>query len=190
MKLLDAPNSFIGYKTINEKVCNDLIDFFNDDTYFIAREGKTTTKVNKDIKDSWDKTIPIYCEHTIISDYISSLQQCINGYAELFPNLNSIKFRLANEFNIQKYPKGGGYKTWHCERMSDMSKTNGRVLAFMTYLNDVKEGGETQFLLQKTAIVPKKGLTVIWPSEWTHTHRGVPALNEEKYIATGWFELA
>ena len=190
MKLLDAPNSFIGYKTINEKVCNDLIEFFENDKYFIAREGKTTTEVDKEIKDSWDKTLPIYCEHPTISDYTSYLQQCINGYYELFPNLNSIKFRLANEFNIQKYPRGGGYKTWHCERMSDMSKTNARVLAFMTYLNDVKEGGETQFLLQKTAIVPKKGLTVIWPSEWTHTHRGVPAPNEEKYIATGWFELA
>ena len=62
MKLLNAPNSFIGYKTINEKVCNDLIEFFKNDKYFIAREGKTTTEVDKDIKDSWDKTLPIYCE--------------------------------------------------------------------------------------------------------------------------------
>ena len=190
MKLLDVPNSFIGYKTINKKICSDLIDFFNDDKYFNVGEGTTSKDIRKDIKDSWDKTIPIYCEHPTINDYINYLQQCINGYAELFPNLNIINFRLANEFNIQKYPKGGGYKTWHCERMSDMSKTNARVLAFMTYLNDVEEGGETQFLLQKTEIKAKKGLTLIWPSEWTHTHRGIPAPKEEKYIATGWFELA
>ena len=59
----------------------------------------------------------------------------------------------------------------------------------MTYLNDVKNGGETEFYWQKIKIKPKKGLTLIWPTEFTHLHRGIPTPIEEKYIVTGWFNL-
>jgi hypothetical protein len=59
----------------------------------------------------------------------------------------------------------------------------------MTYLNDVDEAGETEFLYQEIKFKPKKGLTLIWPADWTHTHRGIPSLSEEKYIITGWFNF-
>ena len=36
---------------------------------------------------------------------------------------------------------------------------------------------------------PKKGLTVIWPAEWTHTHRGIASMTQDKYIVTGWLCL-
>ena len=39
------------------------------------------------------------------------------------------------------------------------------------------------------AVQPRKGLTVIWPADWTHTHRGVPSPSQDKYIATGWYNL-
>jgi hypothetical protein len=56
----------------------------------------------------------------------------------------------------------------------------------MTYLNDVESGGETEFLYQNLKIKPQKGLTLIWPTDWTHTHRGIPSMEEEKMIVTGW----
>ena len=37
--------------------------------------------------------------------------------------------------------------------------------------------------------VPRKGLTLIWPADWTHLHRGVVSPSEEKYIITGWFDF-
>ena len=57
----------------------------------------------------------------------------------------------------------------------------------MTYLNDINDGGETEFLYQNIKIKPRKGLTLIWPADWTFTHRGNFAPSEEKYIVTGWF---
>ena len=56
----------------------------------------------------------------------------------------------------------------------------------MTYLNDVDEGGETYFSHYDINIKPKKGLTIIWPAEWTHAHRGNILLGESKYMLTGW----
>ena len=35
----------------------------------------------------------------------------------------------------------------------------------------------------------KKGLTLIWPADWTHTHRGVISQTKEKTIITGWIGL-
>ena len=35
---------------------------------------------------------------------------------------------------------------WHCENAK--MKARNRILAFMVYLNDVTEGGETEFLYQ------------------------------------------
>ena len=58
----------------------------------------------------------------------------------------------------------------------------------MTYLNDVKDGG-TEFLHQNITTPAKKGLTLIWPAFWTHTHRGVISKTKEKYIVTGWINF-
>lgn len=57
----------------------------------------------------------------------------------------------------------------------------------MTYLNDVQNGG-TEFLYQKITTKAKKGLTLIWPSDFTHTHRG-QICDKTKYIITGWFDF-
>ena len=58
----------------------------------------------------------------------------------------------------------------------------------MTYLNDViKIGGETEWYYQNYKVKPKRGLTVIWPTDFTHTHRGIPTVEEKKYIFTGWY---
>jgi hypothetical protein len=57
----------------------------------------------------------------------------------------------------------------------------------MTYLNDINDGGETEFLYQNIKIKPKKGLTLIFPADWTFTHRGIASSTEEKFIVTGWY---
>jgi hypothetical protein len=63
----------------------------------------------------------------------------------------------------------------------------------MTYLNDVEDGDEyqggTEWYHGNIKVNARKGHTVIWPSDWTHTHRGIIAPNKEKYIITGWFNF-
>ena len=55
----------------------------------------------------------------------------------------------------------------------------------MTYLNDIDNGGETEFLHYGKKFKPKTGKTIIWPAEWTHAHKGLP-VEQEKFIITGW----
>jgi hypothetical protein len=96
--------------------------------------------------------------------------------------------RHANySFKIQKTKIGGGYHVWHFE--STTRELSNRLLTWILYLNDVQEGGETEFLYQHMRVKPEQGTLVIWPAAFTHTHRGNPPLSNEKYIVTGWTEF-
>ena len=59
----------------------------------------------------------------------------------------------------------------------------------MTYLNNVPDAG-THFKYQHIKTPAEKGLTLIWPSDFTHTHKGEISKKEEKYIITGWLGFA
>lgn len=90
---------------------------------------------------------------------------------------------------IQRYVDGGGYYAWHYEQSNEDPTMRNRQMAFMWYLNDVKEGGETEFMFQDLKIKPKAGASVLFPAFWTHFHRGnPPGEGEKKYIVTGWIE--
>ena len=87
---------------------------------------------------------------------------------------------------IQKTKVGGGYHVWHDENTG--RQFADRYLVYTIYLNDVEEGGETEFLYQHMRLPAKKGTICIFPANFTHTHRGNPPISNEKYIMTGWFE--
>lgn len=109
-------------------------------------------------------------------------------YAQHYSILNEFSQHNIYDIKIQKTDTGQGYHAWHCENMH--MNTRNRLMAFMLYLNDVDEGGETEFLYQKTRFKPKKDRLLLWPAGYTHAHRGNPPLSNEKYILTGWIEYA
>lgn len=100
-------------------------------------------------------------------------------------------YRLG-KIQAQKYQQGSGnYNYWHCEvfPMAPLNEQLHRSLLFMFYLNDVAEGGQTEFYYQNKAISPKAGRMVIAPAYFTHTHRGCVPVSNDKYILTSWVLL-
>ena len=92
----------------------------------------------------------------------------------------------------QKYDRGSGnYNYWHCEVFPEAPANEPlhRTLLFMYYLNDVAEGGQTEFFYQQRAIQPQTGRMVIAPGYFTHTHRGCVPVSGDKYILTSWILL-
>ena len=99
-------------------------------------------------------------------------------------------YRLGT-INIQKYEQNvGGYYHWHSENYPQKNDPKcealHRVLLFMYYLNDVNEGGETEFYYQEKRFKPKRGQLLIAPSSFTHTHKGNIPVSNDKYILTSW----
>jgi hypothetical protein len=112
---------------------------------------------------------------------------CYPLYAEKYSMLQNAEAHKIYTVKIQKTSPGGGYHIWHCESATRMHSC--RILAFTLYLNDVEDGGETEFLYLSKRVQPKTGRLVIWPAGFTHTHRGNPPLKGDKYIITGWVEF-
>ena len=182
----DLPyDSFVAGWYIPENICDGLLDYYYTSNTEIKDGIIGSGKVDKDIKDSLDIGVSVKNNDTYVNSYLSYLNSCLHKYTKMYNFMNdNHHFNVHNDFNIQRYKKGGGFKKWHFERTNPQSTL--RVLVFMTYLNDVDDGG-TEFYYQKISTKAKKGLTLIWPSDFTHTHRGIVSNTKEKYIATGWF---
>ena len=69
-----------------------------------------------------------------------------------------------------------------------------RTITAMAYLNDVEEGGATEFTQIGLATVPRRGALLIWnnnlpngmPNEDT-MHAGAPVVKGVKYVLTKWY---
>lgn len=89
----------------------------------------------------------------------------------------------------QKYEAGaGGYPHWHSEvyPQDERCEALHRVLFWIYYLNDVAEGGATEFAYQERKVQPKTGRLVIAPAGFTHAHRGCVPISGDKYVLTSW----
>jgi hypothetical protein len=89
---------------------------------------------------------------------------------------------------IQKTLPTEGYHVWHIEHGKGFDN-EPRAFVFSIYLNDVEDGGETEFLHFSKRVKPKTGRIVIWPAAFPYVHRGNPPLSGEKYILTSWMML-
>ena len=49
--------------------------------------------------------------------------------------------------------------------------------------------GGTRFVYQDVTFEARKGRTLIWPPDFTHTHAGVVSPTQHKYIITGWLNF-
>ena len=115
--------------------------------------------------------------------YDETLIPCLSDYVQEHPYLGQ-RTLVSSCVVLQKTsPPDGGYHPFHAENVRWTAMN--RLLAWMVYLNDVPERGETEFLYQGLRIKPKAGTVLIWPAGWTHLHRGNPP-SSDKYILTGW----
>jgi 2OG-Fe(II) oxygenase superfamily len=113
--------------------------------------------------------------------------KCYEEYSNVFHSLKTLSKHTTFTYKIQETHPGEGYHIWHCEQ--DGIENSRRIAAYIVYLNDVEEGGETEFLYQAKRVKPTQGTVVIFPSSYTHYHRGNPPISGDKYILTGWLEF-
>ena len=141
------------------------------------------TMVPLDFKETqtWLQKVKAFPENfmIILKDYVKEVP--IDKYVDY----SDLHFQPVK---IQKSSPGQGYHAWHVEAGTSLSMIK-RVLVYTIYLNDVEEGGETEFLHFSKRVKPKTGRIVIWPAGFPYVHRGNPPLSGEKYILTSWMML-
>ena len=204
--------SFIGEYQISKNLCKEIIDFYHGQPFYEPKGYDFYTKatgrvgnfidnaVNPDVKSSTDMglgTNLIYQQiptravpyKDILIKYLKELNPCVDQYLKEYPEASENKFQLEESINIQHYEPGQGFIKSHCERSGPEVPNNTRHLVFMTYLNDVNDGGGTEFKYQNKTYKAEEGKTLIWPTDFTHTHRGIASNTEHKYIVTGWYSF-
>jgi hypothetical protein len=132
-----------------------------------------------------DTTVPF-----TIEEINKSIFSYVNKYQNGIVSVQSVEQGgiplLPTGYKLQRTRPSEGYHVWHCENSCIVNKA--RCLSWILYLNDIEDGGETEFLYLSKRVKPKAGRLIIFPAGFTHTHRGNPPLSETKYVATGWLE--
>jgi prolyl 4-hydroxylase len=109
------------------------------------------------------------------------------------PEVNSEYLQLL------KYDVGQYYQQHHDYIEIQVDRQPGvRILTVFLYLNDVEEGGGTNFPLLDLTVMPKKGRALIWPSvldsnpnrkDGRTDHQALPVKKGIKYGANAWVHL-
>tara|TARA_A100001011_G_scaffold236718_1_gene244648 strand:+ start:795 stop:1379 length:585 start_codon:yes stop_codon:yes gene_type:complete len=166
-------------------ICDQLIDYYDNNMEYKCR-GSTALGQGKG-KVSTDVPIYMGSQNPSIHMYVSELFKMVDTYLKKYGMHKMIRLMVKEPVNLQHYAPNEGFFEWHCER--SVYQSHQRALVFMTYLNDVNDGGETEFHFQQLKVKAVKGKTIIWPTDFTHLHRGITSPTEHKYIATGWFHF-
>lgn len=84
------------------------------------------------------------------------------------------------ELVIKRY-RPGGQENFQ-PHFDSLAEVSNRYLVFLWYLNDVAEGGDTEFVDLGLSVRPQAGRLLIFPPYWMYQHAGRPPVSGEKYI--------
>jgi len=191
-------DKFIGVYTdfFSEKFCDELIAHYE----WCRLNNKTYVRGDSEIykKDEAHNLNPLNFDEIAFtydnaSGYIAEFNNifwnvCYKDYRKQYSVMDTYRAHTIYTYKVQKTEPAGGYHLWHFENESP--EYSRRIGVYILYLNDVEEGGETEFLYLSKRIKPKKGTLVIFPPNYPWAHRGNPPLSGSKYIMTGWMEFS
>ena len=91
-------------------------------------------------------------------------------------------------FTFLRYIQNDGYYNIHQDGDVNWKHGASRVITFIWYLNDVSEGGETEFW-ENYKVKPETGKLLLFPATWSYTHKGCIPITNDKYIIAGHLSM-
>jgi len=184
---------------VPHELCESLINFLEHyETIGKTFKGKngSTNDVEESIKASTDYDMQFDEDKDIIDeikqylnpvtmDYFNSTIVDPDGNYGMIKNIAQIEnfFELLQGPKLMRYRQNAeGYHAYHMDWMPGAPITMRRMLAAMIYLNDVEEGGETEFFHQEYFVKPKQGTIIVFPTYFTHQHKGHVPISNDKYV--------
>lgn len=179
----------VVYQGLDEELCRSVIDLFDNDANKwrgkIGREGNAFHE--DETKISWD--LEILNEgvwRDVFQKIHPKIQACMSEYLSRSPVLQSFNLQVTG-YKIQMYPKNEGRFDWHADSVG--KNAGDRAVAMILYLNDVDDGGETEFFHQGIKISPKAGYLTLFPTGWNYMHCGHTPVSGNKYIISTFIKV-
>ena len=167
---------------ISNDICDYYIDFYKQ--CIESGMGWTQSAADDNRVTVWPpQSNEVSAQSALLNIQSAIMKSVYPLYADKMKALKDYKWSIC-QAKIQKTSPSEGYHHWHTEASAVANMC--RLFVVQVYLNDVEEGGETEFLVQSKRVAPKKGRVVIFPTTYTHYHRGNPPLSGDKYILNMW----
>lgn len=167
-------------------LCKEMIRRFDNDDRVV--EGYVGPQGNHRVDYSYKRCDELFITERegwedIDEQIYKHCDDAINEYLDLVTIQYKQGMSLNNDtgYKIKRYQPNSDYYNWHHDY------DGRRLISMLWYLNDVDEGGETEFISGEK-IQPKEGRVVIFPATWTEVHRGVSPISNVKYAMTTFFE--
>lgn len=132
--------------------------------------------------------LPISIEGEDFFDLCTAIGKGLNDFKEKYriveENVGSYELDIS-DILMCKWEPNNHFEDIHCE--VGEGRMLARVFSWMFYLNDIEQGGGTEFIYQDFTTIPRAGDMIIFPSGSSHMHRGENAPFEKKYTITGHF---
>ena len=107
-------------------------------------------------------------------------QECLNHYIKERKQAGAVpQFGMPEGYNLLRYKPDEAYHAVHSD--AGWPGLVHRHVTFGMFLNTVSEGGELEFPEHSLKIAPVEGRAVIFPANWTHAHRSLPATTD-RYV--------
>jgi hypothetical protein len=190
------------------ELCKQIMDYFEENKEIQVKHTKLTcesinpieklTNRNNITQNAFIITIPSNITESNkcyeLKTYL--LNKIQEGLKEYYQHLGEDIFSFESVFNsamihnfiIKKYVKGEGFFSYHDDSLYDVFKQKYRMLSVIWYLNDVQEGGETEFF-GNYSIRAEMGKMLLFPSDWFFPNSEKIPISEDKYIICAWIYI-
>jgi hypothetical protein len=174
---------WIRDEALSPEFCKKLVDKFEASPD--KAPGKVYHGVVENLKKSTDLKMtgrPEFAEEDSV--LFQSLSESMPAYVSQLLYCPWNCYLKDTGFNIQR-TEPGEFFNWHADFRINPEEKSFRVLTYIWYLNDIHDGGQTEFI-NGLSVQPKTGRLLFFPAEVSVVHRGVSPVSETKYIVTGW----
>lgn len=190
-RVVNGVDLFIKPNALLNTTCDSIVNFIdnNKNKHYMSR-----TTMRKDSKNADTFRTSTTMDLSQKYDVTKVLDMILTN--ELYLNID-----YSETYQAQIYSPGQYFKPHYdyfvprTNKYTESTNSGGqRTWTFMVYLNDVEEGGETEFTELGLKIKAKKGTAVLWNNiapdcslNKKLKHQGTPVKSGKKYIITKWF---
>jgi hypothetical protein len=166
----------------DEQLCNEIVGAFEsqEDNHVYINRSKRPTFTEMNISQQYSKKDSTWMviQKQVQTCFIDAVSRYMNEL-DLGPDFPS-KYAF-EEFRVKKYRQDSDDEFADHVDVGDYNSARRFLVGFL-YLNDVEEGGTTDFPKISYSVTPKCGRMLLFPPNWMYRHAGRPVTKGSKYI--------
>ena len=172
---------------LTEYQCNSLISFVKNNNLLFKSEvyNKQTNKIELDSVRTSSNCSVFYEEHKVAVEIRRIVSSIITLPIENFEPIQIVHYEIGEHYGL------------HCDYFEEgnidiLGDGGQRLWTAFIYLNDVEQGGETNFVYGGEKIKPRRGRMVLWRNYLNgkpvkeSLHEGLPPISGEKWACNVW----